>query len=71
MKPPYRKAWIIEGSLAFWAGNRAYHYQSKQSEGAYETMVKIPLISGRSVISDGLCDEWIDITTKQIPKKYC
>lgn len=62
--------WTVEGCFSFWLGRRAYHYQSKRSNGAYEKIVKIPLCSGKSVLADGLCDEWVDITTNQVPKAF-
>lgn len=61
--------WMVEGCFSFWLGRRAYHYQSKRSHGAYESIVEIPLCSGRSVIADGICDEWVDITN-QVPKAF-
>ena len=33
-------------------------------------MANIPLCGGESIISDSICDEWIDITTQQIPKTF-
>lgn len=63
-------AWIIEGTFSFWIGNRVYQYQSNNSAGAYDTLVKIPLCSGRSIISDSVCPQWVDITARQIPRPF-
>jgi len=60
----------VEGGFSFWVGNRAFHYSSKNSDGAYETLAKIPLCSGNSVIADNLCQEWVQITTQQIPRTF-
>jgi hypothetical protein len=67
----YVLAWIVEGGFSLWVGSRAYDYQSKHySEGGYETLAKIPLCSGKSVIADKVCQEWVDITAHQIPKMF-
>jgi hypothetical protein len=64
-------AWIVEGSFSLWVGSRAYDYQSKHySEGGYETLAKIPLCSGKSVIADKVCQEWVEITANQVPKMF-
>lgn len=61
----------MEGGFSFWVANRGYHYHSKNnSNGAYETLAKIPLCCGRSVIAESVCEEWVDITTKQIPRMF-
>ncbi|CAB9525093.1 expressed unknown protein [Seminavis robusta] len=64
-------AWLVEGGFSLWVGSRAYDYQSKHySEDAYQTLAKVPLCSGQSIISNRVCDEWVDITTRQIPKDF-
>jgi hypothetical protein len=63
-------AWLVEGGFSFWVGSRAHRYQAKKSESSYNTVANIPLCSGKGIIADGICDEWIDITTQKIPKKF-
>lgn len=67
---PSLTAWVVEGGFSFWVGSRAYNYQAKQSEGAYNTVAKIPLCAGKSVIANGFCEEWVNLTTKQVPKAF-
>lgn len=61
---------MVEGTFSFWVGNRAYQYQSNHSDGAYETLVKIPLCGGRSIIAESACHQWVDITANQIPRAF-
>ena len=60
----------MEGSFSFWAGYQAYHWAVEQSEDTYELLAQIPLCAGRSTVSERLCDDWIDITNKQIPSAF-
>lgn len=61
---------VVEGSFSVWVATRAYQYQSRNSNGAYETFAQLPLSSGRSIVSEAICDEWINITTQKIPKAF-
>lgn len=60
----------MEGTFSLWVANRVFHYKSQNSNGAYNTIAKIPLVSGRSIISDSICNPWIDITANQIPRSF-
>ena len=53
------EATFVEGSFALWVGYRGYDYFSHQSKGSYETISEIPLLKGRSKMSEPLCPEWI------------
>ena len=53
-----------------WAGFRAYDYASHQSTSSYTMVSQLPLCKGRSRVSEVLCDEWIDITNKQMPNEF-
>lgn len=61
---------LVEGAFSIWAGNRAYQLAAQKSEDIYELIAKVPLCAGRSVISEKLCSEFIDITNNQIPQAF-
>lgn len=63
-------ALLIEGSLSFWVGYRAFQLASQTTEGAYERIAQVPLCKGRSIIADNVCSEWVQITKKEIPQGY-
>mmetsp|Transcript_14294 Transcript_14294/g.18035 ORF Transcript_14294/g.18035 Transcript_14294/m.18035 type:complete len:264 (+) Transcript_14294:49-840(+) len=63
-------ALVFEGLFASWAGVRAYYVSSKGSDDIYEEIAKIPLSDGRSVISDKMCQQWVDTAYRQIPREF-
>lgn len=61
---------LVEGAFSIWAGNRAYHLAVRQSEDTYDLIAKVPLCAGRSLISEKMCSEFMDITNNQIPQAF-
>jgi hypothetical protein len=61
---------LIEGSLSFWIGVRAYQLASQTTEGTYEIIAQVPMVKGRSVVADKLCAEWVQITKRDIPPAF-
>ena len=61
---------FIEGAFSMWAGFRGYDYMSQQSTDSYHAVSEIPLVKGRSHISETLCRDWMDITQNQIPTEF-
>jgi hypothetical protein len=43
---------------------------SHQSKGTYEAVADLPLVQGKSRISDALCADWVRITTREIPPSF-
>jgi hypothetical protein len=64
------QALLVEGSFSFWAGYRAYHLVAEQSEDTYQLIAQVPLCAGRSAVAERLCNDWIDITNKQVPLAF-
>ena len=64
-------AFTFEASFSAWAGWRGYNIVSSQnSNNSYEEIAKIPLCSGRSIVSETVCSEWTDLVHKQIPSSF-
>jgi hypothetical protein len=61
---------LIEGSLSFWIGVRAYQMASQTTEGTYEIIAQVPMVKGRSIVADKLCAEWVQITKRDIPPAF-
>lgn len=61
---------LIESSFSFWAGWRGCNLASQYSEDAYQIIGQVPLSAGRSVISDELCDPWMELTNSTIPPAF-
>ena len=61
---------LIECSLSFWIGVRAYQLASQASDSTFEVIAQIPLAKGRSVVADKLCPEWVRITKLDIPPAF-
>jgi hypothetical protein len=61
---------LLEASLAFWVGYRAHSMALQQTERSYEILAQVPLVKGRSVVADHLCDEWIRTTLLHIPPAF-
>jgi len=62
---------LLEGSFACWAGWRAYNASGTlQSRNMYNDITKIPLCEGKSIVSDTICDEWIELVNNTIPQSY-
>ena len=70
-------AFLIESTFGLWAGWKAYHgfFATTLSNGngnhSYEqSLADIPLVSGKSKLSESLCNDWIQITKHQIPSAF-
>lgn len=61
---------IFETLFSLMVGRKCYDITVKEDGEMYDKVVKIPLVQGRSIISDKLCPEWIDRSYNQIPKKF-
>lgn len=61
---------LIEGSFAIWLGTRSYNLISEMSRDTYDMIAEIPLVAGRSIISENLCKEWIDVSHNTIPSAF-
>lgn len=63
---------LFEASFGFWAGWRGYHTVADQmgEGGTYDEIAKIPLVQGRSAISDGICKEWQQLTYDEISPEF-
>lgn len=61
---------LIEGSLSFWIGVRAYQVASQTTDGTYEIISQVPMVKGRSIVADKLCAEWVQITKRDIPPAF-
>lgn len=60
---------IIQASMAGWVGVRAYETVSTRQHSSLDQIAKIPLVPGRSALSDALCSEWVQ-TYRNIPVKF-
>ena len=60
----------FEASFGFWAGWRGYHMLSASQAGTYEALAGIPLVEGRSELSDSLCGEWTRIVRERVPPAF-
>ena len=63
-------AFMFESLFATWAGWRGYSILSQQNANSYEEIAKIPLVPGRSVLSDRLCDDFINLSHREIPPDF-
>ena len=63
-------ALICEASFGAWAGWRGYNIVSSQHEDSYNEIAKIPLCAGKSLISEKVCDEWVELVHKEIPRTF-
>lgn len=61
---------FVEGSFAVWLGTRSYSLISEMSRDTYDLIAEIPLVAGRSIISENLCKEWIDVSHNTIPSTF-
>ena len=59
----------MESSLGFWVGVRTYSKLTEKDGGTFEGISKVPLVEGRSALSDGLCKEWINVS-QRIPPEF-
>mmetsp|Transcript_2684 Transcript_2684/g.3986 ORF Transcript_2684/g.3986 Transcript_2684/m.3986 type:complete len:279 (-) Transcript_2684:273-1109(-) len=61
---------LVEGSFSAWLGYTVFKRASQDATGAYELLSSIPLVKGRSVVSDVLCDDMIKLTRSTIPPVF-
>jgi len=73
----------FETLFGLWAGSRGYEIVSKEitskSSGAsnyegdrniFKDISRIPLVEGRSIVAETICDEWIDVAYNQTPRNF-
>ena len=60
---------VIQASMAGWVGVRSYRMVSASRDDSYAHIANIPLVPGRSALSDALCSSWID-TYRSIPQEF-
>ena len=70
-------SFLIESTFGLWAGWKAYHgffstnLSNINSNQNYErSLADIPLVPGKSKLSESLCNDWIHITKHQIPSAF-
>jgi hypothetical protein len=64
-------AFFVEGMFSLWFGFRCYNYASHHySDTTWEAIADLPLVRGRSRISEALCPDWIQVTNDQVPKEF-
>lgn len=60
---------VMQASMAGWVGRRTYETISNGQENSFTQIASIPLVPGRSVISDALCPSWVD-AYRDIPLSF-
>ena len=73
-----RKGWIqkslvfiFEAALSGLVGWRVgYTKISSQNENSYDEIAKIPLCAGRSIVSDKVCPDMINLVHREIPRAF-
>jgi hypothetical protein len=72
MKLPFdATAFFVEGMFSLWFGFRCYDYVShRYSDTSWEAIADLPLVRGRSRVSEALCPEWIQMTNEKVPKEF-
>ncbi len=63
-------AFLVESSFGAWAGWRGYNIISSQNVDSYELIGKIPLCAGRSVTSDTICSDWVELVHNEIQPEF-
>lgn len=61
---------LIEGGFSAWLGYTVFMRTSQEATGAYELVSSMPLVKGRSVVSDVLCSDMIKLTRSTIPPVF-
>lgn len=69
----------IETLFGAWAGVRGYTIVSremivggsnKDDHSIFQDIAKIPLVEGRSIVAETICEEWMDVAYHQVPKTF-
>ncbi len=64
----------IEASFGFWAAYKGFNImvdrQAKNDSSIQEDISNLPLVEGRSLICDNLCDEWTKIIHWNVSKDF-
>ncbi len=60
---------VIIASMAGWVGKRTYEIISTRQENSFSQIASIPLVPGRSAISDALCPSWVE-TYRNVPLTF-
>ncbi len=63
-------SFLFETSFAAWAGYRGYNMVSSQNTSSYDEIARIPLVAGRSLVSENICNEWVQLVHKEIPSDF-
>mmetsp|Transcript_17033 Transcript_17033/g.25031 ORF Transcript_17033/g.25031 Transcript_17033/m.25031 type:complete len:312 (-) Transcript_17033:81-1016(-) len=75
-------AFALEGSFGFWAAYKGFgiavdkqvtidNFNTERSTGTIqEEIIKLPLVQGKSLVSETICDEWTKIVKYRVPKDF-
>lgn len=77
-------AFTLEGSFGFWAAYKGFgiavdkqvnidNFNTESSAGTgtiQEEIIKLPLVQGKSLVSESICDEWTKIVKYRVPKDF-
>jgi hypothetical protein len=63
-------SFLFEASFGAWAGYRGYNMISSQNTNSYDEIAKIPLCAGRSIVSEKICSEWVDLVHHEISNDF-
>lgn len=63
-------SFLFEASFGAWAGWRGYNIMSSTNASSYEEIARLPLCAGRSLVSETMCPEWINLVHKEIPPSF-
>jgi hypothetical protein len=51
---------VMQAAMAGWVGKRTYETISTRQESNFSQIASIPLVPGRSALSDALCSSWVE-----------
>ncbi|KAK1736759.1 hypothetical protein QTG54_012781 [Skeletonema marinoi] len=63
-------SFLFEASFGAWAGYRGYNMISSQNSNSYDEIAKIPLCAGKSIVSEKICSEWVDLVHNEMSKDF-
>ncbi len=63
-------SFLFETSFGAWAGYRGYTIMSAKNTSSYDEIAKIPLCAGRSIVSEKICSEWVDLVHNEMSPDF-